>query len=254
MSTRIIAVINQKGGVGKTTITSNLAYALALQNYKITVIDLDPQGHLAISLGLTSPYQSGIDAVMLEGVNINEKIITVRPNLQLVAAGPNLQELEQLTASGVKSSYLLRDALTNTLQDQDFIFIDCPPSSGVLVANALFATHELLIPMSSDFLALQGLSHLMGTVKRFEQVLNKPYSIRLVMSRYVTSRRISRQVLDKLLSYFPNQILDVLIKEMAAIAESPSFGETILEYRSKSQAAKDFKRLAHVFLENKVMS
>ena len=173
MSVRVVAIINQKGGVGKTTTSTNLTHALAKKGYKVTVIDLDPQGHLAISFGVISPQISGVDAVMLGEKNIEQQLIVARDNLQLIVAGPRLQEIEQLTDGGAKRGDLLRKALHENLQDQDFVFVDCPPSSGVLVANALFAADEVLIPMTSDFLALQGLSHLVATLKRFESALKK---------------------------------------------------------------------------------
>ena len=253
MSTRVVAIINQKGGVGKTTTSSNLTHALAKKGKKVTVIDLDPQGHLAVSLGITLGINSGIDAVLLGESNIEHQILQVRENLQLIVAGPRLQEIEQLIEGGAQRGDLLRKALHENLQDQDFVFIDCPPSSGVLVANALFAADEILVPMASDFLALQGLSHLIGTIKRFEAALKKRYKISLVMSRYSTTRRISKQVLSTMLKHFPNQVLDAVIRETALLAECPSFGKTILEYRPGSRSARDFRNLADAFLEGKVM-
>ena len=148
---------------------------------------------------------------------------------------------------------LLREALQNQLQDQDFVFIDCPPSSGLLVANALFATDEILVPMSSDFLALQGLSHLMGTLNKFEKALHKNYTKRLIMARYSSTRRISKQVLSSLLQHFPRQILATVIRETALLAECPSFGKSIMEYRPGSRSARDFRSLAKNFLQGEVM-
>ncbi len=253
MSVRVVAIINQKGGVGKTTTSTNLTHALAKKGYKVTVIDLDPQGHLAVSFGVTSMQISGIDAVMLDEKDIEQQVIAARDNLQLIVAGPRLQEIEQLTDGGAKRGDLLRKALHENLQDQDFVFVDCPPSSGVLVANALFAADEILIPMTSDFLALQGLSHLVGTLKRFESALKKKYKISLVMARYVTRRRISKEVLNTMLKHFPQQVLATVIRESSVLAECPSSGKTILEYRPRSRSAQDFRDLADAFLEDKVM-
>ncbi len=251
---RIVAIINQKGGVGKTTTSSNLCHALAEMNFHVTAIDLDPQGHLAVSLGVISHDISGTDQVLLKEKTLDEQALVVRTNLQLVTAGPRLKEIEQLAPSNAPRGTLLRDALKNSLTDQDFIFIDCPPSSGLLVANALIAADEILVPMTSDFLSLQGLSHLMGTIKRFEKALKKKYNVRIVISRYTTTRRISSQVLNILLSHFPNQVLATVIRETALLAECPSFGQTILEYSPKSRSARDFLNLASDFLENKVMT
>ncbi|MCF6251293.1 MAG: ParA family protein [Methylococcaceae bacterium] len=253
MAERVVAIINQKGGVGKTTTSTNLTHALAKSGKKVTVIDLDPQGHLAVSFGVINPNMSGIDEVMLGNTEIVQNLIPVRDNLQLIIAGPRLQEIEQLTEGGAKRGDLLRKALHENLDDQDFVFIDCPPSSGVLVANALFAADEILIPMASDFLALQGLSHMMGTIKRFETVLKKNYKLSLVMSRYASTRRISKDVLNTILQHFPEQVLTTVIRETALLAECPSFGKTILEYRPGSRSARDFRSLATDFLEHKVM-
>jgi len=253
MNVRVVAVLNQKGGVGKTTTSVNLTHALARMGQKVTVIDLDPQGHLTVSLGAVTANQSGIDEVMLGLADIEQQQIVVRENLKLIAAGPRLREIEQLTEGGAKRGDLLRKALHENKLDTDFVFIDCPPSSGVLVANVLFAVDEILIPMTSDFLALQGLSHLMSTIKRFEQALNKKYRILLVMSRYVSTRRLSKEVLATLLKHFPGQILATVIREAAILAECPGSGKSIHEYRPGSRSARDFRGLAKDFLDRKVM-
>ncbi len=253
MANRIVAIINQKGGVGKTTTSTNLTHALARMGKNVTVIDLDPQGHLAVSLGVVNPKRPGIDQVMLGESSIEKNLIPARENLHLIVAGPQLQQIEQLTEGGAKRGDLLRKALHENLLDQDFVFIDCPPSSGVLVANALFAADEILIPMTSDFLSLQGLSHMMGTIRRFEKVLKKQYQFSIVMSRYASTRRISREVLQTLLQHFPKQILATVIRETAVLAECPSFGKTILEYRPGSRSARDFRSLATDFLEGRMM-
>lgn len=250
---RIVAVINQKGGVGKTTTTANLCHAIAESGSKVTAIDLDPQGHLAVSLGVTAQNIGGIDQAMLKNKKVNQQLISVRNNLQLITAGSKLKEIEYLAGNNSPRGVLLKAALHEGLDDQDFVFIDCPPSSGLLVANALIAADEILIPMASDFLALQGLSHLMGTIKRFEKALQRKYKTLLVMSRYSPNRRISSQVLNVLLTHFPEQILATVIRETALLAECPSFGKTILEYSPKSRSARDFRDLAHDFLEGKVM-
>jgi chromosome partitioning protein len=249
---RVIAIINQKGGVGKTTTTSNLSHALAWSGKKVTAIDLDPQGHLAVSLGVTERGQ-GMDEVLLNNADIEDLTLKVRDNLQLVLPGTRLQEIEQLTEGGVQRGDLLRKALQNRLQDQDFVFIDCPPSSGMLVANVLFATDEIMIPMAGDFLALQGLSHLMGTLKKFERTLKINYKKRLLMSRYNSTRRISKQVLNTLLEHFPGQVMSTLIRETALLAECPGYGKTIIEYRPGSRSARDFRGLAQDLLEGRVM-
>jgi chromosome partitioning protein len=249
---RIVTVINQKGGVGKTTTTVNLCHALAEGGKKVTAIDLDPQGHLALSFGALT-QQRGIDEAMLKEKSIDQQIIKVRPNLQLISAGTKLKDLEHLINQNMPRGILLREALKGHLTDQDFVFIDCPPSSGILIANALVVTDEILIPMTGDYLSLQGLSHLMETVKRFEKTLKKQYKSLLVMSRFSSTRRMSSQVLNNLKTYFPGRILATIIREAAVLAECPSQGKTIFDFSPKSRAADDFRSLAGDFLEGRVM-
>ena len=253
MTARIVAVLNQKGGVGKTTTTVNLAHALAKMGKKVTVVDLDPQSHLGVALGEVWKQRTGIDEVMLGHCGFAEQAIPARENLNLIVAGPRLHEIEQLSEGALHRGDLLRKAISGSVGDAEIVLIDCPPSSGVLVANALFAVEELLIPMTSDYLALQGLSHLMGTIKKFEKALSKKYRLHIVMSRYIASRRLSIDVLNTLKKYFPEQILATPIRETAALAECPSFGKTIFEYRPGWRSAKDFSDLANDFLAKKVM-
>lgn len=253
MTGRIIAILNQKGGVGKTTTAANLTHALTKSGHKVLVIDLDPQSHLAVSLGVVARQKAGIDQVLLGQSTIPQQILPVRERLDLIVAGPRLQEIEQLSQGGAQRGDLLRKALHTLSSDHDFIFIDCPPSSGVLVANTLFAVNEILVPMTSDYLALQGLSHLMGTIKRFETSLKKRYLIRLLLSRYIPSRRLSKDVLETMKKYFSGQILPTPIRETAFLAECPSFGKTIFEYRPGSRSAKDFMALADDFLQGRVL-
>lgn len=249
---RIVTVINQKGGVGKTTTTVNLCHALAETGKKVTAIDLDPQGHLALSFGVLA-QRSGIDEAMLKEKKLDQQIIQTRPHLQLITAGTKLKDLEQWNGQGKPRGILLRDALKNQLTDQDFVFIDCPPSSGLLIANALVVTDEILIPMTGDYLSLQGLSHLMATVRRFEKTLKKQYKSLLVMSRFAPTRRISSQVLSNLKMHFPGKILATVIREAAVLAECPSQGKTIFDFSPKSRSADDFRNLAGDFLEGRVM-
>jgi chromosome partitioning protein len=240
---RTIAIINQKGGVGKTTTTANLAHALVLNQHKVTVIDLDPQGHLTTSLGENYLQNPGLDSVLLDEHPIEDCIKQVRPGLSLVPSGPELGSLEYKVIGGVKRGTLLRDAMKDRFQDQDYVLIDCPPASGLLVINALFSTNEALIPVAGDYLSLQGLSYLIGTFKNFERLGHK-IKESFVMTRFNTRRRLPQQVMDTLKQYFPKQVLSTRIREAAALAECPSFGKTIFEYRKNSNGAADYGSLA----------
>lgn len=250
---KVVAVINQKGGVGKTTTTTNLCHALAQIGYKVTAIDFDPQGQLAISLGVTAQDIGGIDEAMLEKKTAIQQVIRVRNNLALVPAGSRLKDIEQLLDSSKPKGLVLKTALGTYFADQDYVFIDCPPSSGFLIANALVVADQVLVPMTGDFLSLQGLSHLMGTIRRFEKALKRKYKLAIVISRFASTRRMAKQVLNIVLTHFPKQVLATIIREASALAECPSFGQTILEYSPNSRPASDFRDLAEDFLKDRVM-
>jgi len=250
---RLIAVINQKGGVGKTTAAVNLAFALSRLGKKVTVIDLDPQGHLASSFGCRQQNE-GLDQVMLNGAGIESQAIEVRDNLKIVPAGNQLHQIEQLNEGGAERGRLLQEALSGSFEDQDFVFIDCPPSSGMLVVNALFAVDEVLIPMTGEYLALQGLSHLIKTIKNFEKVLNKKYRTWLSIQRYQSRRRLAKDVMVLLKKHFPQRILATVVREAAMVAECPGLGKTIIEYKPGSRAAREFRQLAEDLIEEKVMA
>ncbi len=249
---RTIAVINLKGGVGKTTTTANLAHALAMGGKKVAAIDLDPQGHLGTTFGV---YESlgGVDEALLGSVDLENQAIQVRDGLRFVPAGSGLVKIDQLTEGGADRGNLLRTALKDQFLNEDFVIIDCPPSSGLLVVNALFAIEEILAPLSSDYLALQGISRLMEIVKKFEKSLNKQYKMWFVMARYYSTRRLSKNVLNLLLKHFPGQLLATLIRETAVLAECPIHGKTILERKPTSRSAMDFHNLAGDLLDGRVM-
>ncbi len=246
-----IAVINQKGGVGKTTTTVNLAHALALAKHKVTVIDLDPQGHLTACLGVHEPNINGIDNALLEQrYPVKTAAIAVRKNLQLVPAGARLGEVESNPAM---TRDRLQTVLADQFDDQMCVLIDCPPSSGLLVVNALLVADTAIIPVASDYLALHGLSYLMGTFKNFELSLDRKIPFWIVLTRYQNRRCLSQQVRDNLLQYFPGRVLATPIRENVALAESPSFGKTIFEYRPKSTGAKDYRALAQDLLKRRTL-
>lgn len=240
---RIIAVLNQKGGVGKTTITTNLVHGIARKGYKVLAIDLDPQAQLTTSLGVSQQNLKGLDDCLLEGELLANVLYPVRENLELIPAGVELSEVERLAEGGVSRGMLLKKALKDNIQKYDYVFIDCPPSSGLLVVNAIFATKEVLVPMTGDFLALEGLSHLMATLKNFEQALRHELRQWLVLSRFQARRRLSQEVRDKLIKYFPNKVLATEISESVVLAESPSYGETIFEYKPNSKSAVEYESL-----------
>ncbi|MDH5602011.1 MAG: ParA family protein [Gammaproteobacteria bacterium] len=249
---RLFAVINQKGGVGKTTTVANLAYALAERGKQVTVIDLDPQGSLSASLGVDTHGLPGIDEVLLDESEINDVIQLARENLYLVPAGSKLAQIEQLSEGSSAQAKRLNAALKE-LEGQDFVFIDCPPASGFLVISALYAVEEVIIPVASEYLSLHGLSHLMGTFKMFEKSLGKTFKEWVVVTRFHNRRKLAQDVYHALVEHFPNKVLSTPIRETSALAESPSFGQTIFEYRGNSNGAEDYFSLATDLLEGRTL-
>ncbi len=245
---RRIALINQKGGVGKTTITTNLGHALSLAGHRVTVIDLDPQGQLASNYGLFRAPQKGIDRVLLNEQTLSSVRQGVRDLLTLIPSGSRLQEVEYLQDGGSSRAHLLRQALDDLSTDQDFVLFDCPPSAGLLVMNAIFASDEALIPVSGDHMSLNGLAKMLKTLKKFEPYLKHPLGQWMVLNRFFPRRRLCQEVEGKLRQHFPQQLLNVPIKESAAIAECPGVGRTIFEYRPTSHSAKEFRQLADELL------
>ncbi|WP_018993341.1 ParA family protein [Thioalkalivibrio sp. ALgr1] len=239
---RTIAVINQKGGVGKTTVTLNLAHALALAGHRVLAIDADPQGHLSMAFGLEDP--AGLDQVLQGGARLEDAFSEAGNGLQIVPAGEQLQEVENLNEGGAARGWRLQKALDRLEQPFDFVLIDCPPSAGLLGMNAIIAADEMLIPVAGDFLALNGLSRLMRILQGIEARLGTSRRKWIVLSRFVEQRRHAREVRERIREHFADALLPTTIRETVVLAESPSFGQTIFEYQPRHRAAADFQQLA----------
>jgi chromosome partitioning protein len=236
--------MNQKGGVGKTTTVINLGHALALLGKKTLLLDMDPQGQVATGLGLDNS-RSGMDDVLINGESIDDKLVEARANLTVVPAGTGLAEFEMMTSGGSSRGYKLKQAIDNSsLADVDFVLIDCPPSTGLLGLNAMFAVDEMIVPVSGDYLSLQGLSKLMQTLKRVQALSGKEIVLWLASTRMQMSRRLTQEVRKRILKYFPGRVFQTMIKECVALAESPSFGKSIFDYKKDSKSAEDYQSLA----------
>lgn len=257
---KVIAVMNQKGGVGKTTTTLNLAHALALQGKNVLMLDMDPQGHLSSCFAIDTYSSCGMDEVLLDDKPIHEATLNVRENLFLVPAGARLGELETQVQTGKSNSgknrgYRLHDALTEIKNEDafkfDYILVDCPPASGLLAMNAILGCDELIIPVTGDYLALQGLSRLIKVVSHIEQALQRNTKKWFVLTRFQKQRKLANQIREKMVGYFPDQVFETAIRENVSLAESPGFSKTIFEYRPKSNGAEDYHNLALDLLEQR---
>jgi chromosome partitioning protein len=243
--------MNQKGGVGKTTTTINLGHALALAGQNVTLLDMDPQGQIATGYGIDASLP-GLDEVLLDQIHLDELINQVKDNINVVPAGKRLSDFEHVTTGGSERAYTLQKAIAvSSLVEQDFVLIDCPPSSGLLGMNAMFAATEVLIPISGDYLSLHGLSRMMQILKRSESFTGRTVKLWLVTTRMQLRRRLAQEVRNKVLKYFPGRVLNTVIRENVSLAESPSFGQTIFEYKNTSAGAEDYLALAQDLLQGR---
>jgi len=255
-------VLNQKGGVGKTTTVVNTAAALACAGCRVAVIDLDPQAHLTIHLGLdTETIEAGSYKVITQSAEFEQEILLVRPNLWLLPANINLVGAESELVSVVARETILRQALSTAADKFDFAFIDCAPSLGLLTLNAMAAADEILIPLQPHFLALQGFGKLLQTVDIVNKRINpklKVTGILLCMfdSRASLPNEVKADIehfLEKARStacaWAQAQILPVHIRPNIKLAEAPGYGKTIFEYEPDCHGAEDYRKVAE-FIRN----
>jgi len=254
---RTIAVLNQKGGVGKTTTVVNTAAALAAAGLRVVVVDLDPQAHLTIHLGVEpGNIKAGSYRVLIQSAKFEEEILLVRPNLWLLPANINLVGAESELVSVVGRETILREA-TKPVEDKfDYLIIDCPPSLGLLTLNALAATEEVLIPLQPHFLALQGFGKLLQTVGLVNKRINPDLKVKGILLCMFDSRAsLPSEVKADIEQFLKNaqgtdcawgqaQILPVYIRRNIKLAEAPSYGKTIFEYEPNCHGAEDYKRVA----------
>ncbi|MBI5650531.1 MAG: ParA family protein [Chloroflexi bacterium] len=248
---RVIAVTNQKGGVGKTTTTINLGAALAEKGHYTLLIDGDPQGALSIGLGLPAYDLEFSLYSILTDTRIPIAAVThhIRPHLDLVPSNIDLAGAELQLVAMMGREFILRDAIATVRDRYDFVLIDCPPSLGLLTVNALTAADEILVPLQCEFLAMRGLDTLIDVVARVQRRLNpKLRMLGIVPTMYNPRRVHSREVLDKVRATYPNKILNVAIKESTRFAQAPAERRTLLEIDGNGDAAESYRALAEVIL------
>lgn len=241
---RRIAVINHQSCSGKTTITTNLGHALALQGYRVMVIDLDPKGDLSSRYGLFKKPQNGIDQLLLGNVGYEKVTISIRDMVALIPAAQRLGEVEAITEGGVKRAKLLNDLLEGEMLEQDFILIDCPDNFGMLMTNAIFAADEALIPTGADRESLEELCNILKTLNKLKPFIKRPLEKSIVMSRIFPRKHPAKRAMNLLINNFSRELIPVEIGESLVLSESSAAGRTIYEYRSSSKYVQQFSRLA----------
>ncbi|MCK4294621.1 MAG: AAA family ATPase [Planctomycetes bacterium] len=254
---RTIAVLNQKGGVGKTTTVANTAAALAAMGSKVVAIDLDPQAHLTIHLGLEpQTIRTGSYKVLTQSAKVGQEILLTRLNLWLLPANINLVGAETELVSVVGRETILREGLEEVEDEFDYCFIDCPPSLGLLTLNALAAAQEVLIPLQPHFLALQGFGKLLQTIELVNRRINPDLKVEgVLLCMFDTRASLPSEVRADIEQFLENargtncawakaRILPTFIRRNIKLAEAPSYGKTIFEYEQNCHGAEDYMKVA----------
>ena len=250
--TRVLAIANQKGGVGKTTTAVNLAGELVRRGQRVLLIDSDPQGNATTSLGVAKRSLSAtIYDLLMQTVHVQAAIITSgRERLDLVPADEDLAGAAIELAGLDRREWRLHDAIDQIAPNYDHVIIDCPPSLGLLTLNALCAANSVLIPLQCEYLALEGLAQLKGTLDRVRDGLNPSLQIvGVVMTMYDGRTNLAQQVVEEVRQYFPRLICRTLIPRSVRISEAPSYGKLIAEYDPLGRSAQAYAALADEVLQ-----
>ena len=256
---RIIAVLNQKGGVGKTTTVANIGAALAASGQKVVVVDLDPQAHLTIHLGIEPEAISGGSyKILTQSAEFEKELVQVRPNLWLLPANINLVGAESELVSVVGREIILREAVQSVKGNFDYIMIDCAPSLGLLTLNALAASDEVLIPLVPHFLGLQGFGKLLQTIELVNKRINPQLKVKWILlcmhdNRASLPNEVRADIEQFLVkargtncAWADAQILPVYVRRNIKLAEAPSYGKTIFEYEQTCHGAEDYRKVAEL--------
>ena len=251
-STRIFTVANQKGGVGKTTTTVNIAAALSMGGLRVLVIDLDPQGNASTALGFEHRQSAGVYEVLMGSAQISEVIQKVAgfPALDCLPSNTSLANAEINLVSMVARELQLKAAIDEISANYDYIFIDCPPSLGLLTINAFAGSKELLIPIQTEYYALEGLSQLLETYSVVKKRLNPTLNLStIVLTMFDGRTRLSNDVAANVRSHFPNELIDIPSPRAVRVSEAPSYNQTVMTYDPLSPGAIAYMQVAREIAE-----
>ena len=256
---RIITVANQKGGVGKTTTTVNLAAALSMGGLRVAVIDLDPQGNASTAFGVEHLENPGIYEVLMGDLTMSQAIQKVKgfPSLECVSSNTSLAQAEIELVPMVAREMRLKDAIEELAKQRsdageplDYIFIDCPPSLGLLTINALTAAKEMLIPIQCEYYALEGLSQLLKTFELVKKRLNASLKLStFVLTMFDGRTRLANDVADEIRKHYPNELIDIPIPRAVRVSEAPGFNQTVMTYDAYSPGAVAYMSVARELAE-----
>jgi len=249
---KIIAIANQKGGVGKTTTSINLAASLGVLEKKVLLIDADPQANASSGLGIdVDAVEGGTYHVLEHSLSAKDAIVkTASPNVDIIPANIDLVAIEIELVDKEDREYMLKRALVNITDDYDYILIDCAPSLGLITLNSLVAADSVIVPIQCEYFALEGLGKLLNTIKSIQNIHNTELDIEgLLLTMFDSRLRLSNQVVDEVRKHFHSMVFETIIRRNIRLGEAPSYGESIIAYDATSKGAINYLNLAQELIK-----